>query len=181
MKKTPFYYDKCSRKDADTLVGIQAENLYSTVGSNEQELGSLSYLVCERTLLASIRIDLVRIAVRRRSDTITGFIIGMSPAIADRVLHLKPVIQVVLPQFHYPCFMQVCVEVRNRRKYIGKKLLEQMEYEARRQNFGAIVSEVRVGNNVGRSFLKSSGFKTLLAPALIESTIFYKKLTNVTK
>ncbi len=177
MRKTPFYYDNCDRIDTEILVSLQADNLYSTIGfSNNGENSFLSYVVCQKTLLASLRIDLTRIAVRRNSSRITGFVTGMSPVIANHVSYLQPIVKTVLPKFSYPCFMQMCVETQNRRKYIGKKLLEQMEYEARRQNFGAMISEVHGKNKIGQSFLNASGFSLLFSTISPHSDIFFKKL-----
>ena len=182
MRKSPFYYDKCDTYAIGSLVGIQAEILSSSLHPEvRKEKGFLSYVVCEKTLLASIKIDLVRIAVRKKSGLISGMIIGMSPSHADHIAYLRPMVKEVLDTISYPCFMQMCVDPENRRKKIATELLKQLEYEAKRQNFQAIVTEIPNSNEVGSLFLAARGFIPVPALFLPECRIFYKKFKPLRK
>lgn len=177
MKKSPFYYEKCDEYSTGGLVDIQAEILDSSLHAEvKKEKGFLSYVICEKTIIASMKIDLVRMAVRRRSGRIVGLVVGMSPLIADHIAYLRPIVKESIRHFSYPCFMQICADMNNRRKRVATELLRQLEYEARRQNFQAIITETQNDNGVGRSFLVAHDFNLLFSTISPHSNIFFKKL-----
>lgn len=177
MRKSPFYYEKCDEYSIPALLDIQAEILETTLhNETKKEYGFLSYIVCEKTILASMKLDLVRTAVRKRSQKVTGLAIGMSPLIANHIGYLYPIVKECLNHYSYPCFVQLCVDLNNRKKKIATELLRQLEYETRRQNFEAIVIDLKNNNEVGQAFLVANGFNLLFSNFSSHINVFSKKL-----
>ena len=179
MKKGNFYFDRCHRIEAKYLIMLQVDSHQSSLHEKESlEQGFLSYILCEKSLISSIRIGLVRIASHRKTANITAFVAGMSPSIANNVPYLKPIVLSVMNFFNYPLFIHLCVQKQNRRKGIATQLLRQIEYEAQRQKFGSLVTDIKKENTVAGSFLLKQGFNVLPVKSITDRVFFYKDLAE---
>ena len=172
-KKRSFYYFKAAPLDTAAILAIQIENIEQNIESLERgRQGFLSFALSERSLHSCMKLNLVRGAMRRKNHRFTGFVAGMPASSATYVPWVLPTIDFIRSSFSYPCFLQLCVEKQNRRKGIGTNLLNQIKFEARKQQFNALISVVQKDNTPGVLFLLQQGFSVLQAP-FSDRAIFY--------
>ncbi len=176
-RRRNFYHFPCNPIDLGFILDIQSNNLPSVVSDEDRYTsGSISFILPTRSLISSMRLGLLRGTMKRKNFRITGFIAGVPFSSAKYISHLAVMFSDVQQHFRYPCFFQLCVEKQNRRKGIGSNLINQLQFETKRQQFEALITDVDIGNVPGRLFLEKQKFSQLYAPLCNDRLIFYKPL-----
>lgn len=177
MKRKTFFSYKCSQLDIAPILGIQTDNISSVLKNEDRySQGSLRYIVPTKSLLASMRLGLLRAIIRTRNFRVTGFIAGVPIISANHISHLSQALPDINAYFRYPLLFQLCIERQNRKKGLGTSLLSQLIYEAEKQQFEAVVTDVDFDNVPAQKFLEKNYFKKLSCPLVNDRIIFYKNL-----
>lgn len=181
--KQEFCYTKngIGTYEASYLTDLQIANAICNIPPDQSfRLGWLTFLLTERSLLASSKLGLLSIATRnKRTRRIVGFSCALPHNVAKNIPYLKPLSTEIKERFENHFIISVCVQKEFRNRGIGKELLRRVLLEVQLQIGGYVFAEVGDSNLLGEKFLMSQGFSSVnQVNGFLDRRIFFKPLAK---